>query len=240
MSGHSKWAQIKHKKAATDAKKGQVFSKMSRMITIAAKEKGGDPSMNPKLRMFVEKARSLGLPKENIERAIKKATDTTSGESLEETRYEAYGPGGIAILIDCVTDNKNRTTAEIKHILSEYGGKFAQQGSVEWLFEKVGALDISLTSAASREELELTLIDCGAENIENNAAFLTAYANPANLAALKGAVEKKQLPITEEYITYVPKNPVEITNEETKNKIIQLLEILDDHEDIQEVYTNLK
>ncbi len=238
MSGHSKWAQIKHKKAATDAKKGQTFSKMSRMITVAAKEKGADPAMNPRLRMTVDKARSVGMPKENIERAIKKATDKTNKELLEETRYEAYGPGGVAFLIDCVTDNTNRTTAEIKHILSQYGGKLANPGSVEWLFEKRSALSIKPSKASEADSLELKLIDAGAQDTARGEKFVTAYTSPAQLTALKQALENESI-VVEEYTAFLPKNPIAIRDEEIKNKIIELLEILNDNEDIQEVYTNI-
>ncbi len=240
MSGHSKWAQIKHKKAATDAKRGQAFSKMSRMITVAAKEKGANPTMNPRLRMVADKARSLGMPKENIERAIKKATDKTSGESLEETRYEAYGPGGVALLIDCVTDNKNRTTAEIKHTLSEYGGKLANTGSVEWLFEKKGTIDIKLNNATEANDLALKLIDSGAEEITNGEECITAYTDPTKLFAFKRTLEEGGIVVAEEYTVFLPKNPVDIPDEETKNKIIELLETFNDNEDVQEVYTNLE
>lgn len=240
MSGHSKWSQIKHKKAASDAKKGQAFSKMSRMITVAAKEKGPDPAMNPKLRMTIDRARSLGMPKENIERAVKKATEKTNKELLEEIRYEAYGPGGAALLIDCVTDNKNRTTAEIKHILSQYDGKLATHGSVEWLFEKRGALSVKIGNAAETDALELKLIDLGAEGTASNEEFAVAYINPAKISVMKPALEDKGIVVAEEYVTFLPKNPADISDEKTKNKIVELLETLNDNEDVQEVYTNIE
>ncbi len=240
MSGHSKWSQIKHKKATTDAKKGQIFSKMSRMITIAAKEKGTDPTMNPRLRMTIERARSLGMPKENIERAIKRVTDKTSKGLPEEVRYEAYGPGGVALLVDCVTDNKNRTTAEIKHTLSDYDGRLANHGSVEWLFKKRDALDIKLNTAAEADDLELKLIDAGAEETVRSEEFITAYIDPAKLASFKRTLESGSIIITEEHATLLPKNPVDISDEKTKNKIVELLEILDNNEDVQEVYTNVE
>lgn len=240
MSGHSKWAQIKHKKAATDAKKGQMFSKLSRMITVAAKEKGPDPAMNPKLRMTIEKARSLGMPKENIERAIKKATEKNNKELLEEIRYEAYGPGGAALLINCVTDSKNRTTAEIKHILSQYDGKLATPGSVEWLFEKKGALTVKTNNANETDALELKLIDLGAEETERNEYDVTAYVSPAKISAFRDAVENGNIAVAEEYIAFLPKNPTDASDEETKQKIVELLETLNDHEDVQEAYSNVE
>lgn len=238
MSGHSKWAQIKHKKAATDAKKGTIFSKIARLIIVAAKEKGGDPATNAKLRMAIEKAREAGLPKDNIERAIERGTGGKEGETLEEVLYEAYGPGGVALLIQGVTDSKNRTTNEIKHILSEHGGKLAAQGSVEWMFEKKGVVEIPFTGDPEKKsELSLTLIDAGAADIEEHADGLTAYVSPSSLDAFKGELERRTLPFAETSIEYIPKTTVTPAPGDAE-ALEKLLEALDGHDDIQNVAVN--
>ncbi|MBU6415358.1 YebC/PmpR family DNA-binding transcriptional regulator, partial [Patescibacteria group bacterium] len=171
---------------------------------------------------------------------IKKATEKNNKELLEEIRYEAYGPGGAALLINCVTDSKNRTTAEIKHILSQYDGKLATPGSVEWLFEKKGALTVKTNNANETDALELKLIDLGAEETERNEYDVTAYVSPAKISAFRDAVENGNIAVAEEYIAFLPKNPTDASDEETKQKIVELLETLNDHEDVQEAYSNVE
>ncbi len=240
MSGHSHWAQVKHKKTITDAKKGNLFSKMARLIAVAAKEKGADQAMNSKLRMAVENARSIGMPKENIERAVLRGAGGAGVEALEEVRYEAYGPGGTALLILGVTDNKNRTTSEIKHLLAECAGKLATEGSVAWLFKKVGAADFPKESAGKRsEELTLTLIDAGADDVQEFPEGFTAYVNPDSLEKFKEELERKGLAFSRVGVDYVPTNPI-LLAEDDKAKLASLLEALDEHDDVQEIYTNAK
>ncbi|KKS39049.1 MAG: hypothetical protein A3G49_03120 [Candidatus Sungbacteria bacterium RIFCSPLOWO2_12_FULL_41_11] len=242
MSGHSKWAQIKHKKALTDAKKGKAFSKISRMITVAVKEKQNrDPSTNSKLRTAIEKARSLGMPGENVERAMAKGLgEGKEGEGLKEVLYEAFGPEGTALIIAGITDNKNRTTAEIKHLLSEHGGRLSEKGSVEWMFNHVAAFDFNAKDFLKTEEAELFLIDAGAEDISKNDSLMTAYVSPQSSDIFRKKLEAKSIKPKEEYFDYMPKNKLSLLNEETKQKVIGLMDALDDNDDVQEVYTNIE
>jgi len=241
MSGHSKWAQIKHKKALTDAKKGKAFSKISRMITVAVKEKQNrDSSTNSKLRTAIEKARALGMPGENVERAMAKGLgEGKEGEGLEEVLYEAFGPEGTALLISGITDSKNRTTAEIKHILSEHGGRMSEKGSVEWMFNHVAAFDFDAEDFPSIEEAELFLIDAGAEDISKDDSTLTAYVSPHSAEVFKKNLSAKSIKTKEEYFDYLPKNKISLPDEETKQKVTVLIEALDDNDDVQEIYTNV-
>jgi len=236
MSGHSKWAQIKHKKASTDAKKSAVFSKLTALITVAAREGGGDPSSNPKLRMAVEKARSYNMPAENIERAIKKGTGELEGQVLEELFIEAYGPNGRPILITAVTDSKNRTISEIKHILGTFDGKMAGSGSVKWMFEEKG--QIILEEQKINDELELLLIEAGAEDIKKEDETIIIICKPENFEKLKEAILKSGIKISESSIAFLPKNP-EIVPEEEKEHLSKLFEALDDHQDVAEIYSTI-
>lgn len=236
MSGHSKWAQIKHKKAATDAKKGNLFSKLSRIITVAAK-KGSDPAMNPALRMAIEKARKFSLPQSNIERAIKKAEEKASGEGLEEVLYEAYGPGGSALLIEGITDSKNRTTAEIKHLLSDYDGKLAEKGTVAWLFEKYAVLEIPRNVGTGAENIELALIDAGARDTQSEEAMMRGFFAPEELEHAKAKMQNAGFPAQDAYFSWREKNQITLAEGE-REKFVKLMEALEAHDDVQEIYTN--
>lgn len=238
MSGHSKWAQIKHKKAATDAKRGNLFSKLSRMITVVAK-KGSDPAMNSSLRMAIEKARGFSLPQSNIERAIKKAEEKIAGEGLEEVLYEAYGPGGSAILIEGITDNKNRTTAEIKHLLSEYDGKLAEKGTVLWLFEKVAVLEIAKNQKKGKEETELALIDAGARDTATEETAVYGFFTPEELDRAKEKMTAGGFPVADAHLSWREKNQMPLARDQ-KEKLMTLIEALEAHDDVQEVYTNVE
>ncbi|MDO8600255.1 MAG: YebC/PmpR family DNA-binding transcriptional regulator [bacterium] len=237
MSGHSKWAQIKHKKAASDAKKGNLFSKLSRMITVTAKG-GSDPATNASLRVAIEKARGFSLPQHNIERAIQKAEEKKSGEGLEEVLYEAYGPGGSALLIEGITDNKNRTTAEIKHLLSEYDGKLAEKGTVLWLFERVAVLEIARDTKKSAEDIELALIDAGVNDTATEEEIVYGFFAPDTLENTKEKLGASGFPIKDAYCAWREKNQMSLA-ENQKEKFIKLMEALDAHDDVQEVYTNI-
>lgn len=240
MSGHSKWAQIKHKKALTDAKKGKMFSKLARMITVAAKEKGADPTMNSKLRAAVEKARSLGMPSENVERAIKRGAGGETGANLEEVLYEALGPGGSAVLIKGITDSRNRTTAEIKHLLAEHGGRLAEKGSVEWMFKKVYTFEIEKPDyGGNSDDLELILIDAGADDIEKSDNALVARISPLSADKFKKNLGAAGINARDEYFDYIPANKIGIDNKDTRRKFDALIEDLDNHDDVQEIYTNV-
>ena len=235
MSGHSKWSTIKHKKSATDKKRGDVFSKMARIITIAAKA-GGDIETNYTLRSAVEKAKNLNMPKDNIERAIKKGTGELAGEQLEEILMEAYGPNGTALLIEVVTDNRNRSTSEVRHILLKNNGKLATGGSVQWLFERQGLVQIDQNAITNKEEFELQAIDTGALDIdfEDQKAFV--YVDPPNLQTAQKMLNDIGY-ATEVGLVWVAKDTIDL--EESAQKPLQkIFEALNEHEDVQEVYTN--
>ena len=224
----------------TDAKKGKAFSKMARVLSVAAKEKGTDLDANVKLRTAVEKARALGMPMSNIERAVARGTGKTNEAALEEVLYEAYGPGGSAFLIEGITDSRNRTTSEIKHLLSEYDGRLAAQGSVEWLFTKTFVIEFTKEEGMDEEALELSLIDAGATDIQQDDDLVTVYTNPATADALKKTLARSKLVVLQEYSARISKNSIQVPDEHVKQKILALYEALDDHDDIQNVYTNVQ
>ncbi len=236
MSGHSKWAQIKHKKAATDAKKSANFSKLTALITVAAREKGGDSNTNPKLRMAIDKARSFNMPSDNIERAIKKGTGELEGITIEELLIEAYGPNGKPILITAMTDSKNRTISEIKHILSKHDGKMANSGSVKWLFEEKG--QIIMENQKIDDDLELKLIELGAEDIKENDGGIEIITKPNDLEKVKEELLNSEKQISESSLSFLPKNP-EIVSESEKETLIKLFDELDNHQDVAEIYSSI-
>ncbi|PJE69492.1 MAG: YebC/PmpR family DNA-binding transcriptional regulator [Candidatus Staskawiczbacteria bacterium CG10_big_fil_rev_8_21_14_0_10_38_10] len=240
MSGHSHFKTIKYKKEASDKKRGKAFSKMARLISIAVKELGPDPEANSKLRLAVETARSFNMPKENIERAIKKGSGEAGEEHLEEVIYEAFGPGGVALIIEGITDNKNRTLGEIKQILSQNGGKLAQEGSVKWLFERRGVITISSEQQSlSREDLELKAIEAEAENIYWHDFLLDVYTKPEDLEKVKKSVENQGIKIETASLDLVAKDMIAVS-EEDKKACEALFESLDENDAVQEIYSNLK
>lgn len=235
MSGHSKWSTIKHKKALTDAKKGKAFSRLSALISIAAKT-GGDPTMNPNLRVHLDKARQSGLPKDNIERAIKRGTGELGGASLEEVIYEMYGPGGIGIIVESVTDNKNRTVAEIKAVLNKYNAKLAESGSVNYLFDKQGIITVN-KNEKSTDDIELLAIDAGAEDFVEEDGQVIIYTNPTDLENTKKQLKTNGLIIESAEVSLVPKATVPV-EESRKEGIMKLLDALDDLDDVTNISTN--
>lgn len=238
MSGHSKWSQIKHKKAVTDAKKGKIFSKMVRLISVAARAKGKDPESNPTLRTLIDTARSLNMPVENIERAIAKGAGELEGSKIEEFLLEAYGPGGSALLIEGTTDNRNRTVSEIKYLLSEHDGKLANPGSVLWLFEHQGSLTAK-TSPAKKDELELAAIDAGAQDIKwADEQTLEIYTKPEELEKTRKALEEKNIKADDASLVWMPKNEMQISDPKDKERLEKLFEALDDNDDVSEIYSN--
>jgi len=243
MSGHSHSKKIKREKAITDQKRGQMFSKMARVIWLAVKEGGINPETNSKLKIAIEKAKGFNLPRENIERAIKQATGGGQEANLEEVLYEAYGPGGIAIIVEGITDNKNRTLGEIKQILSQNNGKLVGEGAVRWLFEKRGVItvifDSQPSSIKSREELELAVIEAGAEDIRWYGDDLEVYTMPGNLEKVKKILEEKGIKIDSFSLDWVAKETVD-SDEKQKEACQKLFEALDENEAVQEIYSNLK
>jgi YebC/PmpR family DNA-binding regulatory protein len=243
MSGHSKWSQIKHKKAITDVKKGKIFSKLARMISVAAREGGGDPNINYKLRMIIDKAKAVNMPSDNVDRAIKKGTGALEGVKMEEFTYEAYGPGGIALIIEGITDNKNRTLSEIKHLLSSQGGKFAETGSVSFLFQKKGVIIINNEEKADKESLELKAIDAGAEDLKwRDENILEINTRPEDLEKIKTILKQEQADIVIESssLDWVPITEISVEDEKIKKQIEKLMETLDECDDVNEIYSNYR
>ncbi|MCX7793898.1 MAG: YebC/PmpR family DNA-binding transcriptional regulator [Thermodesulfovibrionales bacterium] len=238
MAGHSKWAQIKHKKAAVDAKKGKLFSKLSKEITVSAKLGGGDPEKNPRLRTAIEKAKEANMPSENIKRAIMKGTGELPGVSYEEAIYEGYGPGGVAVMIEVLTDNRNRTVSEIRHIMAKHGGSLGEAGCVSWMFEKKGYILVD-KSKASEDTLMTIALDAGAEDMKNdpeedNYEIITS---PEDLSKVKTAIESSGIPVALAEITMLPRNYIMLSEKEAE-QMIRLFEALEDHDDVQNVYAN--
>jgi len=243
MSGHSHANTILHKKTLEDQKRGKVFSKLARMISVAARE-GADPETNSKLKQALEEARSLNIPKENIERAIKRGVGELEGAKLEAITYEAYGPGGIALIIEGITDNKNRTLAELRQILQKYGGKLAEAGSVKWMFERKGAKIISPNDQipmTKKEDLELKVIESGAEDIywHKTEDILDIYTKPEELNKVKKSLEEQGIKIESATLDWVAKEQIEIL-EKDRLSCQKLFEELDESEAVQDIYSNLK
>jgi YebC/PmpR family DNA-binding regulatory protein len=237
MSGHSKWAQIKRKKGVADVKRGAAFTRLGREISIAAREGGGDPSANFTLRLAIEKARGQNMPKENIERAVKRGTgELAEGGQLEEMMYEGYGPGGSAVLVQILTDNRNRAAAEVRHMFTRGGGNLAAANAVAWMFDKKGV--ITLENAKNPEDLALELIDAGAEDYKLDGNVLDLYCAPENLRVLKEAIEKRKAPITSAELAWIAKSPASVTDEQAVSTM-KLMESLEEHDDVQKVYSNL-
>lgn len=233
MSGHSKWSTIKRQKEATDAKRGQLFSKLSRAIGIAAKQGGPSPDTNLRLRVAIEQAKSFNMPKENIERILKQVQE--KAENLEEAIYEAYGPAGVGVLIEVTTDNRNRTTQEIKNILERSGGSLGTPGSVAFQFEQKGL--ILVDKGASPDERMLKLIDLGAEDVEEAEDGIEVYTKPGDVFALKEKFEQEGVSVRSAELIYNPKNMAPVASQDT-GRVLKLIEALDGHDDVQKVYTN--
>jgi len=238
MSGHSKWAQIKHKKAVVDAKRGKIFSKIAKEIAVAARLGGGDPDGNPRLRTVLENAREVNMPGENIKRAIMKGTGELPGVSYEESIYEGYGPGGTAILLEVLTDNKNRTVPEIRHIMTKNSGNLGEAGCVAWMFEKKGYILVEKIKI-DEDSLMSAALEAGAEDMKNDLGedsyeIITA---PEDVNKVKVALEAAGIPVSLAEITMLPKSYVALDGKSAE-QMIRLVDALEDHEDIQNVYTN--
>jgi YebC/PmpR family DNA-binding regulatory protein len=236
MSGHSHWSSIKHKKAATDAKKGKSFSKLARAITVAARQGGGDPNMNLKLQYAIEKSRESNMPKDNIERAILKGTGELGGGELQECLYEGYGPSGVALLVEILTDNRNRTASEVRKIFDKFGGNLGEAGCVAWMFEKKGLFIINNTDID--EDLLVTLIlEAGAEDMEKVENTYQVTCAPTGFESVKKGLQNHKIVSTSAELSWIPKNFIDL-DETSGKKIIRLMETLEDNDDVQSVYAN--
>ena len=235
MAGHSKWANIKHKKAAQDAKRGKIFTKIIKEIMVAAREGGGDPDMNPRLRLVIQKAKEANMPNDNIERAIKKGTGELEGVNYTEMTYEGYGPAGVAIMLDILTDNKNRTAAEIRNIFSKNGGNLGETGCVNWIFERKGMIMVD-GSKYSEDELMDHVLEAGADDLKRDDDMFVIYTSPEDFTRvvenLKQNVEYENAEVTME-----PSNTVKVTGDEVE-KLMKLVDALEDSDDVQNVYSN--
>ena len=237
MAGHSKWAKVKHFKGAIDAKRGKIFSKLAREITIAAKQGGGDPDMNPRLRMVLLKCRAANMPKDNIERAIKKGTGGGEGANFEDLTYEIYGPGGVALLVELSTDNRNRTSAEIRSLVTKAGGSLATSGAVSRLFQRRGQLIVSREAASEDALMELAL-EAGAEDFKAEPEGFEILTDPANFEKVHGQIEAKGIKCDVAEVTELPSVTVPLTQSEIAAAVNRLIEALEEHDDVKEVYSN--
>ena len=236
MSGHSKWSSIKHKKAATDAKRGKIFTKLIKEITVAARMGGGDIDANPRLRAAVAAGKNENMPKDNIERAIKKGTGELEGVHYEESIYEGYGPGGAAVLIESLTDNKNRTVADIRRIFGKNGGNLGENGCVAWMFDKKGYIAVE-SESVDEELLMETALEAGAEDIREDDSNFEVIMEPGDFEAVKEAMEKASIAHIAAEVTMLPQTTTNLSGKEAE-QMVRLMEMLDDCDDVQKVYTN--
>ncbi len=238
MSGHSKWSSIKHKKGAADAKRGQLFSKLSRAIMVASREGGPDPAANLSLQNAIEKARSYSMPKDNIERAIAKGSGADAdGAAFETVVYEGYGPDGVAVLVEALTDNRNRTASDVRHVFSKNGGNLGTTGAVAWLFERRGVVVVEAEST-DEDELVLAAADGGADDVERDGSVFQVSTPPDQLAAVRTSIESAGIAIASAELSMVPKTTVEIADEASAKKLMRLIDALEENDDVQDVWSN--
>jgi YebC/PmpR family DNA-binding regulatory protein len=238
VSGHSKWSSIKHKKGAADAKRGKLFSKLARAVIVAAREGGPDPANNLALQNAIEKAREASMPKDNIERAIARGAGTdTDGQAYEHVIYEGYGPAGVAVLVEALTDNRNRTAAEVRHAFDKHEGNLGTSGAVAWLFER-RAVVLVPADGVDEDELMLAAAEGGADDVTQDGSSFEVVAAPENLAAVREAVESAGFAVESAQVTMLPKTTVAIDEESAARKIVRLMDTLEDNDDVQDVYAN--
>lgn len=237
MSGHSHWSGIKHKKALVDAKRGKLWSKLARMIIVAAKDGGGDPSANLSLRYAIDKAKAANMPKDTIEKAIKKGTGDLGGVSYEEVLYEGYGPSGVAVMVEALTDNRNRTAPEIKRIFEKHGGSLGTTGCVGWMFNKKGLITVGTSKIGEDDLMELAL-GAGAEDMRNTGEVYEITCDPGAYEELKKTLEAKEIPMEVAEISMMPQTTIELSDAHVAGRVISLMEAFDDHEDVQNAYAN--
>jgi len=237
MSGHSKWHTIKHKKGAADAKRGRVFTRVIKELTVAARGGGGDPDTNPRLRTIIAEAKQFNMPAENIKRAIRRGTGEEPGVQYDEITYEGYGPGGVALIIEAMTDNKNRTVGEIRHLLGKYGGNLGESNSVSWMFEKKGYIVIDKTKAAE-DTLMAAALDAGADDLRDDGDNWEVLSAPEAFPVVKDAVEKLGIETLSAQVAMLPKNFVSLEGRSAQS-MLKLLDLLEDHDDVQHVWSNV-
>ena len=237
MSGHSHWAGIKHKKAVIDAKRGKAWSKIARMIIVAAKNGGGDPATNLTLRYAIDKGKAANMPKDTIEKAVKKGTGDLEGVNFEEVLYEGYGPGGVAIMVEALTDNSNRTAPAVKGLLEKYGGSWGKSGCVNWMFSKKGLITVNTLNTDEEQLLEIAL-NAGADDMQTTGEVFEITCDPEAYEELKKALKEKEIATEVAEISMVPQNTIEINDEHKAKRIISLMEAFDDHDDVQNAYAN--
>jgi YebC/PmpR family DNA-binding regulatory protein len=238
MSGHSKWATTKHKKSALDQARGKLFAKILRQVEVAAREGGGDPDANPTLRTMYQKARDASVPTDTIERAIKRGTGELEGVRYEQVTYEGYAPCGVAVIVECLTDNRNRTGADIRAIFTKNGGSMAEPGAVSWQFERKGLVAVAKGKGVDEDELVLVAADAGAEDVRDLGESFEVLSPPADLAAVRSAIEAKGFPVASSELTMQPTQTVPVINEADAKRVLRLIDLLEDHDDVQNVYTN--
>ncbi|SMC16791.1 DNA-binding regulatory protein, YebC/PmpR family [Desulfacinum hydrothermale DSM 13146] len=237
MSGHSKWSTIRHKKAAQDAKRGKIFTKLIKEVTVAARMGGGDPEANPRLRAAIAAAKAENMPKENIERAIKKGTGELEGVAYEEVIYEGYGPGGVAILVEAMTDNRNRAASEVRHIFTKNGGSLGEAGCVAWMFDKHGLIVFSKDKVSEEEVMEVAL-EAGAEDIRDQDDQFEVVTTVGDFEKVKAAFDEQGLAYEMAEVTMVPQTTVRIEDEKTAQQLLRLIDMLEDNDDVQHAYAN--
>lgn len=236
MSGHSRWAQIKRKKGKTDVQRGKLFSKILREITVAARNSGGDPKVNMRLKAAVESAKAANMPSDNIKRAIQKGTGELPGESYEEITYEGYAPGGVAVLVSVLTDNRNRTAPEIRHVFEKHGGNMGASGSVAWMFERKGVIQVD-ASKIGEDDLLARALDAGATDMRRAEKAFEITTAPGEMEAVRSALEQGRVPVTEAEVTFVPQSTVRVEGKEAPS-VVRLIEALEELDDVQAVYAN--
>ncbi len=236
MAGHSKWANIKHKKGREDAKRGKIFTKLIKEVTVAARLGGGDPSSNPRLRTAIAAAKSENMPKDNLERAIKKGTGELEGVDYEEIVYEGYGPGGAAVIVEVLTDNKNRAIAEVRHIFTKWGGNIGSNGCVAWMFDKKGIVVVNKEDVEEETLMEIA-IDAGAEDVKDEVEVFEVITEPEDFETVREAIDKAEIKHIMAEVTLIPQNDTSLTGKDAE-KMVQMMEFLDACDDVQNVHTN--
>ena len=239
MSGHNKWSTIKNKKAKTDAQKGKIFTKIGREILIAVREGGGaDPATNGKLRYVIAKAKANNMPNDNINRSIQKAAGEGNAANYKEMTYEGYAPGGVAVILDVVTDNTNRTASEVRHLFDKHGGQLGASGCVSWMFDFKGVIELEIPEGKDEDDIIMMALDAGAEDVTVDGNIATVYTDPGEFSQVREALENSGLTFLSADRTMLPKNTVEITDPEMVEKVRKLLDVMEDNDDVQEVYHN--
>ncbi len=237
MSGHSKWSNIKHKKGKADAARGKIFTKLGKEIAVAAKS-GGDPDTNSKLADVVAKARSNNMPNDTIQRAIKKGSGEMGGVDYEEIIYEGYAPGGVAVIVTALTENRNRTAGDVRHIFDRNGGSLGVSGAVNWMFDKKGVIIVEKNEGADEEELMMIALEAGAEDFNTEEECFEIITSPENFSEVRKGLEEQRVPMASAELTMIPHNYIEVTDEEDVKKINKMMDMFDDNDDVQDVYHN--